>query len=423
MNYFQSLQVMKTYLHQKTIFSTLLSLLFVFCFTISLKAQLVAIVGYNGTTGDGLSFVALEDIPGSTVIYFTDREYLSGTNAFNTGEGVWSYTVPGGGMTMGNVVTFTETGTSTNVLAVACTSGSCGTYNLESGSISLASTTAEGVYAYEDTDNNPNNGVSDIYAALISRSTFPASDNPSTDYPTAIVVEGFPAAGDHRDFMDGLRSGTVTRADLENTSNYDAPISNGNQALSTVPFADLVVPVEFISFTAKSSPEQSVMLDWSTATELNNRGFEIEHSLDGKNWRMLDFEPGNGTTDLMATYQYEHKTPNTGTNYYRLKQIDFDGVFAYSTIVSLQISKGQDGQIAVAPNPFQDRINLQWGDIDNTTGTLTANVYNLQGQLVYSERLLEGQQDVSLSELAPGAYMLQISSDDDFWQPVRIVKM
>ncbi|MEL7425639.1 MAG: hypothetical protein AAFN81_21790, partial [Bacteroidota bacterium] len=224
------------------------------------QAQTVAIVGYNGTTGDGLSFVALQPLTSGTVIYFTDREYLSGTNAFNTGEGVWSYTIPGSGMAMGDVVTFTETGTSTNVLTVACTSGSCGTFNLESGSISLASTSAEGVYAYSDTDNNPNNGVTEVYAALISRGAFPASDDPSTDYPNSIVIDGFPAAGDHRQYTVASRSGSVTLADLADPSNYDAPIANGNTALSTAPFTSLVtsMPINCPTIGAVSPAPSSV---------------------------------------------------------------------------------------------------------------------------------------------------------------------
>ena len=327
-------------------------------------------------------------------------------------------------MAMGDVVTFTETGTSTNIITVACTSGSCGMFNLESGSFSLASTSAEGVYAYADTDNNPNNGVSDIYAALISRSTFAASENPSADYPSSIVVEGFPAAGDHRDFMDGLRASTVTRADIENPSNYDAPVANGNQALSTIPFADLVVPVEFMSFTAKSSPQKSVMLDWATATELNNRGFEIEHSTDGKDWKMLDFEPGKGDSELMVSYQYEHKTPRNGVNYYRLKQVDYDGTFEYSNIAIAQIgSKTQT--ISISPNPVQNEIRLTWDWQSNSDLDLWADIYDLYGRRVqqYNLQAKTQQATVLLSDLPAGTYIIQLASDAGVYgEPVRFVK-
>ena len=206
------------------------------------QAQLVAIISYNGSTGDGIGFVATEAIPAGTVIYFTDREYTDIDNQFTEGEAVWSYTVPASGMAQGDVVTMTETGGSTNIFGVACTSGDCGTANVISGTISLASTSSEYVYAYSDTDTDPSNGITEIYSAIVSRLTFALMDeNPSADFPDAIIVDGFPEEGDHREFLDANRGSLVTKADLEDPTNYDMPEVIGNQALSTTPFADINV--------------------------------------------------------------------------------------------------------------------------------------------------------------------------------------
>ncbi|KAA3632003.1 MAG: T9SS C-terminal target domain-containing protein [Bacteroidetes bacterium] len=205
-------------------------------------AQTIAIIGYNGTTGDGYSIVALEDIPGNTKIYFTDKEYSDVSDAFTLEEGHWSYTTPAAGHLKGDVITFEETGTSTNVLTVNCNSGNCGTFlNDSGGSISLASSTPEHVYAYDDNDNDPTNGVTNVYAVLFSQGNMLPDEDPSGDYPDAVVVDGFSLNGDHREFMVSLRSGPVTLADLENPANYTVATTAGNMTLSTIPFTNISI--------------------------------------------------------------------------------------------------------------------------------------------------------------------------------------
>ena len=171
---------------------TFLIFLFLLITAQTVLAQKVAVIGYNGTTGDGYSIVALETITGGTVIYFTDKAYDAANNVFSMNEGVWSYTAPVGGLSPGDVVTFSETGTSTNVLNIVCSSPlspGCGTFNLVSGIISLASTSAEGLYAYSDADNDPTNGITEIYAVLYSQGNIPANENPQTggDFPMLLL--------------------------------------------------------------------------------------------------------------------------------------------------------------------------------------------------------------------------------------------
>lgn len=234
-------------------YTLLLSLLFVFFIQNSILSQSVAIVGFNGSTGDGFTIVALEDIPGNTKIYFTDKDYSDVSNAFISSEGHWSYTTPGAGHLKGDVITFTETGTSTNILTVACNS-TCGTFlNDSGGSISLASTSEEGVYAYFDNDNDPSNGITTIHAVLFSKGFIPADEDPSGDFPDAVVVHGFSLMGDHREFTVGLRSGSVTLADIEDPANYTVTTTEGNMPLSTAPFTNLVTAELSVSVNATVS--------------------------------------------------------------------------------------------------------------------------------------------------------------------------
>ena len=121
---------------------------------------------------------------------------------------------------------------------------------------------------------------------------------------------------------------------------------NANDVVISVVSA---LPVELIDFKANEKNE-SVVLEWITASESNNEGFEIERSNDGKDWETLGWVDGNGTTQESQVYQFRDTHPMPGINYYRLRQVDYDGGFEHSTVVSIQMAN----EIAIArifPNP------------------------------------------------------------------------
>ncbi|KAA3636637.1 MAG: hypothetical protein DWQ02_07905, partial [Bacteroidetes bacterium] len=249
-----------------TLFTTLF--LAIFCLG-KIHAQKVAIIGYNGDSSngdDGFSIVALETISGGTHIYFTDKEYVGG-NAFNADEGVWRYTVPTGGLSLGDVVVFNES--SSNTITMICniggtdisgeTAATCGQFSQRSGSISYASTTAEAIYAYADNNNDPSSGVTEIYAALITSGAITdVGTNPTVDFPNAVIVDGLnnSVTIDYIDFKNSLRS-SVGGSKASIISALEGASSNYNQgtgytALSRVPFTAPSNPV--LTMTGPSSP-------------------------------------------------------------------------------------------------------------------------------------------------------------------------
>ena len=117
------------------------------------------------------------------------------------------------------------------------------------------------------------------------------------------------------------------------------------------------VPVELISFIADLS-ENDVTLSWQTATETNNKGFEIQRIQDykierSKDWKTSGFIPGNGTTTEPMSYSFTDKNVEPGFYQYRLRQIDFDGSFTYSDIIEVEVRAANVFTLEQNyPNPF-----------------------------------------------------------------------
>lgn len=134
-----------------------------------------------------------------------------------------------------------------------------------------------------------------------------------------------------------------------------------------IPFSNSI-PVELTSFTAKII-SGSIRLDWTTATELNNSGFEIEKRITkdetSEPWEKIGFVNGQGTSTEIHNYSFVDENPETGKSYYRLKQIDFDGTYTYSNIAEVdfvlpvQFSLEQN-----YPNPFNPVTSIKYAISD-----------------------------------------------------------
>jgi hypothetical protein len=135
------------------------------------------------------------------------------------------------------------------------------------------------------------------------------------------------------------------------------------------------IPVEFSSFVA-SVNKKSVLLSWETATEANNKGFEIErgvvsnksnnnkegNSIGLNDWEVITFIEGHGTTNIKQSYVFSDNLTKAGKYNYRLKQIDFDGKYNYSEIVEVDIEIPNDFELSQNyPNPFNPttKVNYQ----------------------------------------------------------------
>jgi hypothetical protein len=140
------------------------------------------------------------------------------------------------------------------------------------------------------------------------------------------------------------------------------------------------VPVEFLSFEANVNGS-TVNLYWSTATELNNKGFDIQLSFDNLNFENIGFVPGFGTSSEKHNYNFELNDLKDGKYYFRLAQVDYDGTISYSNTneVELVIPK-EFALFQNYPNPFNPSTKISWQSPVSSWQSL--RVYDALGNLV-----------------------------------------
>lgn len=117
-----------------------------------------------------------------------------------------------------------------------------------------------------------------------------------------------------------------------------------------------ILPIELTQFEAKLQ-DNGILVTWTTLTELNNDYMALERSANGQNFLEIARIKGKGTTQETQHYQYFDPSPLAGINYYRLRQVDFNGTTDHSKVVAVTLDKGE--LMSIFPNPAKDRINIQ----------------------------------------------------------------
>lgn len=179
------------------------------------------------------------------------------------------------------------------------------------------------------------------------------------------------------------------------------------------------LPITLLNFKGKRQDRENVILNWTTATEINNAGFEIEMSEDGQNFEQVDFVEGVGNSTEINNYKLIINNSNAG--YYRLKQVDFDGSFEYSNIVFVN-GTSRESFVRIYPNPLNDDDKLK---IDADLQEFTIIVSDARGMKLFeakgSKEALEQSLNQSFKEYANGLYILQIMAKNDI-QTLKLMK-
>ena len=186
------------------------------------------------------------------------------------------------------------------------------------------------------------------------------------------------------------------------------------------------VPVELTSFTATANGNE-VILNWSTATETNNQGFEILRFAQNDNdeWKKKGVVPGHGTTTETQHYSFTDNNVKSGKYQYKLKQIDYDGMFEYSQIVEVEIPLVNEFSLSQNyPNPFNPSTKIKFTIptsplssplVKGRTkeGFVTLKVYDILGNEVatlVNEEKPAGEYEVEFNaaNLPSGIYFYQL---------------
>ncbi|MDZ4667080.1 MAG: T9SS type A sorting domain-containing protein [bacterium] len=194
---------------------------------------------------------------------------------------------------------------------------------------------------------------------------------------------------------------SISRLALRQGSASNAPsLSIGGIRVSST-WADGPLPVNFTSFKGYSNKNNNT-LNWVTSSEMNNKGFEVERSLDGDNFESIGFVKGAGNSSKILSYQFNDENAQFPMAYYRLKQIDFDGKFEYSAIISIS---NEETQIDITPNPFVETISIVAPSQDQF---VSAEIIDITGK-VKTNMSGQGTLTMDTKDLNQGVYFIRVN--------------
>lgn len=191
-------------------------------------------------------------------------------------------------------------------------------------------------------------------------------------------------------------------------TNYAATVQNINinEAGSNTASTDCSIvplPIELVSFDGVLD-EKDVILNWTTATELNNSHFAIENSSDGISWNTIHIEKGQGTVSSETNYTFTDQNVSNGIQYYRLKQFDFDGTVA--TLNTISVNPDSEFELNIYPNPAKEKLTVK-----ASSRISTIQITNLSGTLINTSVANAFSSIVDLSEMENGIYLVTVISE------------
>lgn len=270
--------------------------------------------------------------------------------------------------------------------------------------------------------NNPSaSGSNEIFSVGTLQDMFLAKYSDTGTFRKAIRGGG--AAEDYGWSVAASGSDIYVGGNFRQTANFNNPSASGSNELSTIAltgdafiagYSISSLPIELLSFEGQHT-ESGNLLTWTTANEIQNKGFDIERSKDGLRFDKIGFVDGNGTISQIQNYRFEDSSPSESSEkivYYRLKQLDFDGNFDYSNIISIHTNR--KNLAGIFPNRGRGIFTLTGVEnIEDETFTIVNSV----GQML--PLVVQGNGQFDISSFSSGIYYLRISSSG---QVMKLVK-
>ncbi len=220
---------------------------------------------------------------------------------------------------------------------------------------------------------------------------------------TVIVTESYGSTGGNNQSL--ARSVDITGAFVQHTTIASNPVRFSPGALN----ADgTPLPIELIDFKA-TKVDDEILLEWATATELNNDFFEIERSWDGIHFDMIGRVDGAGNSQTILEYDFVDNDIATGHHYYRLRQVDYDGSQSLSDVQVVFVDRARKS-LTVFPNPTRDLVQITFGDEPNPA---RIEVLDARGSVVSStERMAQGNETLDMTQFNAGIYYIRVEYDN-----------
>lgn len=220
--------------------------------------------------------------------------------------------------------------------------------------------------------------------------------------------------------VGGTVSGLVTSVTFSDAS-VDVNVPETCMTLGSDFASCTLLPISFLDFSARKS-EGISLLDWTTSYELNSDFFEVQRAGDNKEFSTIGKVKSNGTTSTVSAYRFKDEAPLDGKNFYRIKQVDFDGRYMYSPVRSL-LFNDEAFAFSVWPNPVSSFVYVKLQNFQAEDGQI--KLINSAGQVVLHQSFKSAYLDTRLdvSKFQPGLYSLVVeTAHDTYMEQITLVK-
>ncbi len=229
----------------------------------------------------------------------------------------------------------------------------------------------------------------------------------------------------------GTKANTVEGTSISIDSTYggsnveiSATFSNGFSGVGAgKQGANGPLPVTFTSFELIRTGEV-VDLQWTTAHERDNDKFEIQRSIDGGIWSTVGEVKGSGNTTQLTSYSFMDASlaiESYSNACYRLKQVDYNGMYDYSEIRCAENTRKSAVRFAITPNPVTDYLQVNIHELDDADYVI--KVYDMEGNVVHQTDALKAHKSIDLTALNSGHYIAVVERDNEQFKNFRFIKL
>lgn len=176
------------------------------------------------------------------------------------------------------------------------------------------------------------------------------------------------------------------------------------------------LPVELLSFNANCQDNGSVLISWTTATEISNDYFTIQRSTDGKQWANIGTVTGAGNSNQVLNYEFTDNEPLQELSYYRLMQTDYNGAFEVFDMAAVQCTMFEKAPV-ISPVPASDFVTIDFEMQQVITDPVKVNIYTSGGQLVYTRDFYGSNGNnyqIDVTGLNNGIYFMHVIIADKY---------